>query len=109
MQGVYWGAARFFEMAARRAAAEKKANPGGAKRKRAAETSATQSKKATGDQLLARIAAIDAVPLDKEAPVFDTCVDPPCYSSMPPPRGSLSARAPSLYRQGRPRDAPRAV
>lgn len=71
--GVYWGAARFFEMAARRAAAEKKANPGGAKRKRAAETSATQSKKATGDQLLARIAAIDTVPLDKEAPVFDTC------------------------------------
>jgi len=71
--GVYWGAARFFEIQKRRAAAEKKANPGAAKRKREASATTTQNKKATGEELLARVAAIDSVVLDPTAPVFDTC------------------------------------
>ena len=68
--GVYWGAARFFEVEKRRAAREKKAaGPDVLKRQKAEEAESRKKKKGEGDQLLAQLAAID---VPDTTPVFDT-------------------------------------
>ena len=72
--GVYWGAARFFELEKRRAAREKKAaGPAATKRKRAEEGEARKKKKAEGEELLAQLATITEVPVG--APVLDTVAE----------------------------------
>ena len=71
--GVYWGAARFFEMEKRRTAREKKrAGPEAAKRKKAGEAAARKKAKNEGAQLLVQLGAID---VPEDTPVFDTCAE----------------------------------
>jgi len=78
--GVYWGAARFFERQKRKAEQEKRekrkaeraAGPGAAKRKRAEEADARKKAKGEGDQFLQRVSAID---VPENCPVYDSCAE----------------------------------
>ena len=71
--GVYWGAARFFEIEKRRAARERKnAGPAAAKRQRAEANDAKKKAKREGEDLLARVSTID---VPEGTPVFDTCAE----------------------------------
>jgi hypothetical protein len=68
--GVYWGAARFFEIEKRRVAREKKSAAG--KRKHAELAASRKQAKQEGGQLLAQLAKVD---VPDGAPVFDTCAE----------------------------------
>ena len=73
--GVYWGAARFFERRKRSEAAEKKSNPSAFKRKRAEAADDAAKKKVKGEVLLAKLSAgagSDSEPY-AEGPIYDSC------------------------------------
>ena len=68
--GVYWGAARFFEIDKRRIAREKKSAAG--KRKHAELAASRKQAKQDGERLLEQLTRID---VPDGAPVFDTCAE----------------------------------
>jgi hypothetical protein len=69
--GVYWGAARFFEVRKRQATLAT-AQPADAKRKRAAEAVSSKSKKAKMDERITQAASVD---LSDSLPIFDSVAE----------------------------------